>query len=568
MGIVHPSGSCAGRGRSRGLRAFVASAALAATMVLAGCDTDSTDFSARALKPLSPAMLSELERKNMPKESPIVVRLFKEESELEVWKQDTSQHFVLLKTYPICRWSGELGPKTREGDRQAPEGFYTITPAQMNPNSHYYLSFDIGYPNAFDRGYGRTGSNLMVHGDCSSRGCYAMTDEQIAEIYALARESFFGGQRSFQVQAYPFRMTALNMARHRNNPNMPFWKMLKEGNDHFEVSGLEPKVDVCERRYVFDAEAPANASPVANAPKGGGDWASVRTAAASEPAPLHFSPNDRCPAYEVRRDIAAAIAQKQHKDEVETAELISHGTPTVPIRTGTDGGTNSAFLSTYQPEQVRDPDGTVRTVVERRSPNALATALGSLRRDTDAVTAEPPTGTLAPSVPAPQHPASATPVPPGGGKYGVASSESRPVSDESKPVSGSAAAAGGEPHEESGNLFTRLFRMVGGDDKKAEASAAAAPPAAKPAAAGRHAPGAIAAKPRSKPEPKAEPDTPPSQQAQAQQAQTQQAQAVSPPKIATSTDTASTGNGGAALMTGAQPVVPTGTFDSRWSAIR
>ena len=98
----------------------------------------------------------------------------------------------------------------------------------------------------------------MVHGDCSSRGCYAMTDDQIGEIYALARESFFGGQRAFQVQAYPFRMTAANFAKHRNNPNIPFWRMLKEGNDHFEVTRQEPKVEVCEKRYVFNAEAPQN----------------------------------------------------------------------------------------------------------------------------------------------------------------------------------------------------------------------------------------------------------------------------------------------------------------------
>ena len=126
----------------------------------------------------------------MDLQSPILVRLFKQEAELEVWKQDRSGRFALLKTYPICRWSGDLGPKVREGDRQAPEGFYTISPGQMNPQSAYYLSFNTGYPNAFDRALGRTGSQLMVHGDCSSRGCYAMTDEQIAEIYSLGRESF------------------------------------------------------------------------------------------------------------------------------------------------------------------------------------------------------------------------------------------------------------------------------------------------------------------------------------------------------------------------------------------
>src|SRR5712691_2988459 len=226
----------------------MASAAVAAAIALAGCQTDGVSIPERALKPLSHEMASDLERKNMPKESPLLVRLFKQEAELEVWKQDSGGRFALLKTYPICRWSGELGPKVKEGDRQAPEGFYTITPGQMNPNSNYYLAFNTGFPNAYDRAMGYTGSELMVHGDCSSRGCYAMTDEQIQEIYALARESFFGGQKSFQLQAYPFHMTAMNMAKHRNNPNFAFWKMLKEGYDHFDATHQEPKVAVCERR--------------------------------------------------------------------------------------------------------------------------------------------------------------------------------------------------------------------------------------------------------------------------------------------------------------------------------
>ena len=140
------------------------------------------------MQPLSERMIAEIERRNMEKESPILVRIFKQESELEVWKEDKSGSYALLKTYPICRWSGELGPKVKEGDRQAPEGFYTITPGLMNPNSSYYLAINMGFPNAYDRANGRSGAFLMIHGDCSSRGCYAMTDEQIAEIYALARE--------------------------------------------------------------------------------------------------------------------------------------------------------------------------------------------------------------------------------------------------------------------------------------------------------------------------------------------------------------------------------------------
>ncbi len=192
----------------------------------------------------------------MPKDSPILVRVFKEESELEVWKQDTTGQFQLLKVYPICRWSGELGPKKVQGDRQAPEGFYSITPGLMNPEfqllprHQYRLPQRLRQSQQLQRRVPDDPRRLLV------AGCYAMTDEQIGEIYSLARESFLGGQKEFQIQAYPFRLTAANLARHRTNPNMPFWKMLKEGNDHFEVTHLEPKVDVCERHYVFDAQPP------------------------------------------------------------------------------------------------------------------------------------------------------------------------------------------------------------------------------------------------------------------------------------------------------------------------
>lgn len=251
----------------------------------------------------------------MSSESPILIRIFKEESEVEVWKQDRSGQMALLKTYPICRWSGELGPKIREGDRQAPEGFYNITPGQMNPNSSLYLSFNLGYPNAFDQAHGRTGSQLMVHGDCSSRGCYAMTDEQISEVYALGREAFFGGQKSFQVQAYPFRMTPQNFARHRNNPNMPFWTNLKEGYDHFEIARVEPKINVCERRYVFNARAASS-----------------------------FEPTGKCPAFTIPEEIAATLVAKKQQDNLKIAEYIKTGTPAAPIKTNADGGMHTVFL--------------------------------------------------------------------------------------------------------------------------------------------------------------------------------------------------------------------------------
>ena len=175
------------------VRALLTSAALAAGVLLSGCNSDDVSLAnnAKANQPVPPKLLAAMSEKDMDLQSPVLVRLFKQEAELEVWKQNRSGQFALLKSYPICRWSGDLGPKVREGDRQAPEGFYTISPGQMNPQSAYYLSFNTGYPNAFDKALGRTGSQLMVHGDCSSRGCYAMTDEQIAEIYSLGARILF-----------------------------------------------------------------------------------------------------------------------------------------------------------------------------------------------------------------------------------------------------------------------------------------------------------------------------------------------------------------------------------------
>ena len=195
-----------------------------------------------------------LGRKGMDQGSPIFVRIFKEESELEVWKARDDGRFYHFKTYPICNWSGDVGPKTEYGDRQAPEGFYTVTAAQLNPNSQYYLAFNLGYPNNYDRSLQRTGSSVMVHGKCKSAGCYAMTDALMEEIYGLAREALKGGQESFQVHAFPFRMTQENMARYQGNPNYPFWKTLKQGYDFFEKYRLPPSVAVCERHYVVNVK--------------------------------------------------------------------------------------------------------------------------------------------------------------------------------------------------------------------------------------------------------------------------------------------------------------------------
>ena len=206
--------------------------------------------------PVPAATLALMGQRNMAPAAPILIRSFKKESVLEVWKQTREGRFALLKSFPICRWSGQLGPKRRQGDRQSPEGFYSITPRQMNPNSAYHLSFDTGYPNAYDRAQGASGSALMVHGICSSAGCYAMTNRQISEIFALARDALAAGQGAFQMQAYPFRMSAENLAKHRTDPNIDFWRQLKEGYDHFEATGQEPRVSVLGARYAFNGRTP------------------------------------------------------------------------------------------------------------------------------------------------------------------------------------------------------------------------------------------------------------------------------------------------------------------------
>src|SRR5262249_58940622 len=124
----------------------------------------------------------------MDPQAPILIRIFKEESELELWKQRDDGRYYHFKTYPICNWSGDLGPKVRYGDRQAPEGFYTVQREQMNPDSKYHLAMNLGYPNAFDRSWKRNGDALMIHGGCQSDGRYPLTYPFPEESCAIARQ--------------------------------------------------------------------------------------------------------------------------------------------------------------------------------------------------------------------------------------------------------------------------------------------------------------------------------------------------------------------------------------------
>jgi hypothetical protein len=369
-----------------------------------------------------------------------------------------------------------------------------------------------------------------------------MTDEQIGEIYALARESFFGGQRAFQLQAYPFKMTALNMARHRNNPNMAFWKMLKVGYDHFAVTHLEPKVDVCERHYVFDAQNPGDPSKA-----------------------VGFSPAGKCPTYEVPADILAAVHDKEQQDSMQMAELVSRRTPTAPVRTGTDGGMNPVFVAALSRQQ-----------------QVYAGAADQ------SVTAGVPTaaGTIPPTVnpPQPQQavytvdatPTTSTPAVSTRTRKAVPVMVSVPMS-KTAPVLASAESRPATPTESGGGFLSRIGRAIGFQgDENAEANAAAAAtakttPRSRNVAVASHSrpkvqqhvatvPPAVAANPASKPALRGT-TTASSSESDKPAALTAPIRPSLPPSATAMA--APTGP-----IRGAQPVLSTGSFDNRWSAMR
>lgn len=209
-----------------------------------------SERSRKAITHTTPALVTALGQKSLTLGNHIFIRIFKQSSELEVWLQQ-GETYTLFKTYEICTYSGNLGPKTRSGDRQAPEGFYFVTPTQLNPWSQYHLSFNLGYPNAYDRAHAYTGSALMIHGRCVSIGCYAMTDAYINEIYTLAHAAFENGQPFFRVHIFPFRMDANRLERFKRNRWYSFWRNLKEGYDYFLQHGQPPNVTVVNRRYHF-----------------------------------------------------------------------------------------------------------------------------------------------------------------------------------------------------------------------------------------------------------------------------------------------------------------------------
>lgn len=421
------------------MRLLPVSLALVFALGVAGCEETRQRGAARHNIPIPNAVYALMSEKGMTKSDPIVIRSFKKESELEIWKLARDGQYKLLKSYPMCRWSGQLGPKKREGDRQAPEGFYHITPAHMNPNSSFYLSFNMGFPNAFDRAHGRTGAHLMVHGACSSSGCYSMSDDQIAEIYALVREAHNGGQQAVQMQALPFRMTAENLAKHRYDQHMPFWRNLKEGVDMFEVAKAPPKVSVCQARYAFNRTEDCREDPRA-------------------------------------QDVIAAAREKARQDEAQVGALVARGTPAIRL-VYQDGGQHQQFtqvLMNSGQDALEQKTAWGSRAVGISRPDAVLTGPQEIALETGgrpravAVAARADAGP--PAATPRQTPANATQI-----ARTTAAEAQRPAAAPAQPVAGARTAV-----EEQPSILQRVWSM---NPFAAPAAAPVAQPAAQPVAA-------------------------------------------------------------------------------------
>lgn len=199
---------------------------------------------------VKPALERDLDKVGLRFGARVFMRIFKREKALELWMEGDAGRYQLFRSYPICTWSGALGPKQREGDRQAPEGFYRVGAGQLNAQSRFHLSFNLGYPNAYDRAHSRTGSFLMVHGACVSIGCYAMGDDGIEEIFTLAAAALRNGQLQFDVHAFPFRLDQASLDAESASPWHGFWSELKPAYDKFERTRLPPRIEVRDRHYL------------------------------------------------------------------------------------------------------------------------------------------------------------------------------------------------------------------------------------------------------------------------------------------------------------------------------
>jgi murein L,D-transpeptidase YafK len=183
----------------------------------------------------------------------VFIRVFKADSQLELWAENPqTKLFVLLKTYPICYMSGILGGKNAEGDMQVPEGFYYID--AYNPNSNYYLSVKINYPNSYDRYWKKTGGAICIHGSCVSIGCISIEDAPIKELYWILIQARNAGQ-TIPVHIFPKPLHNENLATLKqafaDEPQkIAFWENIKTGYNYFEQHHKVPTFRIKKGLYV------------------------------------------------------------------------------------------------------------------------------------------------------------------------------------------------------------------------------------------------------------------------------------------------------------------------------
>ncbi|MBT1429262.1 murein L,D-transpeptidase [Dickeya dianthicola] len=202
------------------------------------------------------------EMKQQTAGSPVYIQIFKEERVLELYAMIGGE-YKLVQSYPICKYSGGLGPKMTEGDFKSPEGFYQVDFKQLKPDSHYYRAINVGFPNEYDRAHGYSGRYLMIHGECVSIGCYAMTNKYIEEIYTYVEKALRNGQQKVELAIYPFRMNEQNMKRHSRSTYYKFWNQLQPGYAYFNKTHQPPAVSVLNGQYVVNQSEPGK-QPASN----------------------------------------------------------------------------------------------------------------------------------------------------------------------------------------------------------------------------------------------------------------------------------------------------------------
>ncbi len=182
--------------------------------------------------------------------SPVFIRVYKQTSEMELWVQQ-GPRYVLFKTHGICRWSGVLGPKFYEGDRQSPEGLYRITTSDLIVNRRWDRAMNINYPNSFDNLNSRGGSGILIHGGCGSIGCFAIQNENVEDVFGAVRAALKGGQAYVPVLTLPFRFTALAPEKEDTLHMSEFWADLRRADLLFERDKVPPAAWICDGRYYF-----------------------------------------------------------------------------------------------------------------------------------------------------------------------------------------------------------------------------------------------------------------------------------------------------------------------------